>query len=778
MKLGPKTGERLHDAAPVLRHTKCSWLVAGPWAETKTMILVWLIVIGALFGLWLAFRGVSRKVDRLQRMVDDLVARPLPEAHPDGQMVRAPAAEGAASAATPPVVSPMPMSPLHRIPSPLQRPVRRAEVRFPPAGIERPPAPLVPAPALRPSAAGPAPAVLAPAPASVEREIIAEQPPALPGQEWEAVIGGSWLNKVGVLVFVIGIALFIGYSLTELGPAGRIAIGIATALAMLLAGVVLERRDIDTMYGRGLIGGGWAALYFTTYAAHGVEAARVIDSPVLATALLLAVAAGMIAHSIRYRSQVVTGLAYFVGFATLAITEMTGFALIASVPLAASLLIVARTFAWDEMAILGVAVTYGAYLFSVAGRQPSWSGFLAGESVITIYWLMFECFALLEVHGRGPDRRKDVLWSALFAMNSCAFIGVSMLQWTSALPLYVFLAAGGALFSIDSAVRGAIAPAHISRYGITLERLFEPGYEASITVGAILATAAIFEKFSGLAINIALLLEGEMLLIAAIALGLGYLRMLAGAVLGVGAAKLLLFDRFAPRAASLAAFPLNDHTAVAVVTAAAMYLDRIFSPDKWRGVFGYAAGLVLAALIGFEAPVDYVGLGWLLMGVFLFDAGLLTRADDFRMQGYAALAIGSLTILGVSIFPVEGASALGQKIALSAASILAYAIAAQAGRAMGIADEERATVRDLALGVGAAFLATLLWYLLQGRCSRWDGACSRSCRSKSGCCSVSRCCSAPVTRRRCSRTGGPTSRISPPRAKPPASRIACLASSR
>src|SRR5271155_541793 len=35
------------------------------------------------------------------------------------------------------------------------------------------------------------------------------------GQEWEAVVGGSWLNKLGVLVLVIGIALLLGYEFTH-----------------------------------------------------------------------------------------------------------------------------------------------------------------------------------------------------------------------------------------------------------------------------------------------------------------------------------------------------------------------------------------------------------------------------------------------------------------------------------------------------------------------------------------------------------------------------------
>jgi hypothetical protein len=73
---------------------------------------------------------------------------------------------------------------------------------------------------------------------------------------------------------------------------------------------------------------------------HAVEAARVIESPVVGAILLLAVATGMIVHSLRYRSQTVTGLAYFVAFGTLAITDMTSLPFVALVPLAASLLYV------------------------------------------------------------------------------------------------------------------------------------------------------------------------------------------------------------------------------------------------------------------------------------------------------------------------------------------------------------------------------------------------------------------------------------------------------
>src|SRR5581483_6063086 len=104
-------------------------------------------------------------------------------------------------------------------------------------------------------------------------------------REWEAIVGGSWFNKLGVLVLVIAIASLLQYEFGRVGPAGRIAIGYGISIAMLGAGVWIERRAGFEIFARGLIGGGWAALYFTTYAMHGLEAARVIDNPIVASVL-------------------------------------------------------------------------------------------------------------------------------------------------------------------------------------------------------------------------------------------------------------------------------------------------------------------------------------------------------------------------------------------------------------------------------------------------------------------------------------------------------------
>ena len=80
------------------------------------------------------------------------------------------------------------------------------------------------------------------------------------------------MNKLGALVLVIGIALFLGYAFTQMGPAGRAATGLAVSLSMLAAGLVVERKELYKVFARGLIGAGWASLYFTTYALYALAA--------------------------------------------------------------------------------------------------------------------------------------------------------------------------------------------------------------------------------------------------------------------------------------------------------------------------------------------------------------------------------------------------------------------------------------------------------------------------------------------------------------------------
>ncbi|MBI4639458.1 MAG: DUF2339 domain-containing protein, partial [Candidatus Tectomicrobia bacterium] len=543
------------------------------------------------------------------------------------------------------------------------------------------------------------------------------------GEEWEAIVGGSWLNKLGVLVLVIGLALFLGYSLTHLGPAGRVAVGFAVSGAMLASGVILERQARYAIFARGLIGGGWAALYFTTYAMHGLEAARVIREPLFGMILLGVVAAGMILHSLRYRSEVVTGLAYFVGFVTLAISPLSGFTTVASVPLAASLLFVAQRFSWVSMAVFGVVVTYGTY----AVRYDVWSStgffvgdFMGGQSILMIYWLLFEGFDLLDL----SKRREDLgLARTIFPLNACGFVGGSLLQWSSGTPtnLYIFFAAAAAAYLASTIVRARVrSPSSFPEETDVLRRALLGGYEGAITVSVVLSAIGIFLRFSGLSINVALLLEAEFLFLAGLRLSQPYLRALGAMVFVLPVVKLVFFDVFQGSHMTIAEMNIMAWTPIALLTATVFYLNRRLIRLE-RGSFllvpelgySYTASALLALILGVEMPREYLGIGWLGLALGLFEVGLRKRLEEFRLQSYgvAALSLGALLI--VNVFGA-GIDAARPWVSLCPAVLLTYAVATRLFHFHYeyLPSRERLGVRDVSSAAGTIFLTALLWYVL------------------------------------------------------------------
>src|ERR1700733_7288781 len=456
------------------------------------------------------------------------------------------------------------------------------------------------------------------------------------GREWEAVVGGSWLNKLGVLVLVIGIALLLGYEFTRVGPAGRIATGIALSLTMLIGGVFIERKRAYAIFARGLIGGGWAALYFTTYAMHALPAAKVIDDLYLATALLLAVACGMISHSLRYKSQTVSGLAYFIAFATLALSESTPFSVLALLPLAASLLYLAHRFAWNQMAVFGLFATY-----ATCASRPDVGAPLASTQVLfAMYWLLFETFDLFRL------RRSTATWtieSFIFPFNALGFLGLSFVKWQRSEPehLYAFLAAGATLYLASALLRSRLrTPSSFDPDSGTLDRIAGGSYEGPITLSAGLAAAAILLRANGEWVNFSLLLEGETLFLAGFFFGQKYLRQLAGAAFLGSVTKTVLVDEFGGESIAFAGRAWASWSPIAALSAAVFYINRMLRVTEGALYSSIAAGLV-ALVIGYETPRQYLCVAWLAFGALLFEVGFRLRQAEFRYQSYIIGPLGT-----------------------------------------------------------------------------------------------------------------------------------------
>src|ERR1017187_2414896 len=89
-----------------------------------------------------------------------------------------------------------------------------------PPPMPPPPMPLPRPPAPTPPLTGAFHPLFQPVPAPARRT----------SEEWEALIGGNWVNKIGVFVAVIGIALLLNYAYTQLGAAGRVALSLGAEL--------------------------------------------------------------------------------------------------------------------------------------------------------------------------------------------------------------------------------------------------------------------------------------------------------------------------------------------------------------------------------------------------------------------------------------------------------------------------------------------------------------------------------------------------------------------
>ncbi len=592
--------------------------------------LIFCLLVVLLFR-WLYLRSRLNEMDERMRILERMTMREAPR----------PAAQVAQE--SPPVEPPAAVAPVTVPTAPIFPPV---------AAVPAPPAPAFAPAAAAPTPPAPAPPVPAPAPARRSSE------------DWEALVGGNWLNKVGVFVLVIGIALALGYSYTRLGPVGRVGTSLVISFAMLIAGAALEPRERYRTFARGLLGGGWAALYFTVYAMQSLEAARIIHSPWTGAFLLLAVATGMILHSLRYRSETVAGLAYFLAFVTLAITEVTSLSVLALIPLAASLLYVAHRFSWRWFAVCGAVATYLTCGLRGDTGAPLWQA----QAIFAAYWLLFEAFDILRPH------------AALLPLNTLGFLTLSLVKWNHAAPerIWQFLAAAAAGY-----LAGAILRARSGRW------------HAASTVCAALAAAAILLKLEYQWVALALVVEGELFYLAGVRFRAPYLRYLAGALF------ILELGHLAGR--ELPQLPARAWTPLAALQAAVFYANRALLPADV--VYGYAAAGMMALVAGYEAGAPFRGRAWYALAAGTFGFGWWRRLADFRFQGYALAILGAI---GTALFAPHPPLALA---AGAAAGYTATLCAVWSG-ADRFGERERAALRLAASLATTGMLAALVWRLV------------------------------------------------------------------
>ena len=537
--------------------------------------------------------------------------------------------------------------------------------------------------------------------------------------DWETRVGTNWFSRLGVAALVIGMALFVGYSFANMDAMGRVVLAAVLSASMLGGGVMLERRPSYRILGRGLIGGGWAGIYLTSFAAYGVEAARIITDPLLATVLLFAAAVGMVAHSLRYRSQALTTLAFALAAVSLGVSDSFGLAIGALFPLAGALLVIAHRLRWPVLRLVGAASCYTVVAVLLFFRDSVMATSTLSAALVCL-WALFEFAAWIAI------RRKEEPGMVPFVLgtgNAVAFLGLlagnggfSMMAGGNSAHLEFTALLGAALMTMAACARAWFLRNTDTDDGDIGSLLAEGAYLPFAALAAACLAAFGVLHFEGSAEVLALMGEGIALLVLAAVSRQPYLARLADAVFvcslllvyggGISREPVLAFASTSWSAEALLAL---GHTVV-------FYVNRALFPR--RAYYSVAAtALMLITLYGALPPF------WLGVGIFLVALGLVEAArragTSMLLEAWATLAIGALTSIAVWFDLSHQLSA--QWLPLAVTSALLYLATWRLGsvhRALNL----NASAAEHAVSVGAgAVAATALAVLLPSAwiCAAW-----------------------------------------------------------
>lgn len=246
-------------------------------------------------------------------------------------------------------------------------------------------------------------------------------PPARTRAEWEALIGGKFLNRIGALALIIGMGFFLKYAFDRnwISEWMRVGIGIGTGLALLAGGARFHRKGLP-MFAQGLVGAGIAILYLSVYATFNFY--HLVSQPI-AFILMAAVTVLTFTQAFFYDALAVSLLGWLGGFLTpfllstgeahpvglFSYTTMLDVGLIA-------VLVLRRK--WAVLAPLSLAATYLIYFLWYGSSAGTTDGAVA-LLFLCIFWMLFHGYDALAEMLRGEP--SDVIRRVTAVANAVVF---------------------------------------------------------------------------------------------------------------------------------------------------------------------------------------------------------------------------------------------------------------------------------------------------------------------------------------------------------------------
>ena len=449
----------------------------------------------------------------------------------------------------------------------------------------------------------------------------------------EELLGKNWLNKIGIVLIVLGVAYFGIKALNHLGALGRVGLSYVASFALLSGGVLLEKHERYRIFSYPSIGGGWALLFFTTYALNHVPAMRVLDSLTTDLVLMLIAALAMVVHTLRYRSQVVTGIAFLLAYWTVSLSNDDVYSLSAGVILAIGLVAIVIKMGWFELEVFGILSSYANHVYwmyrllgpnGAAGH--TFADYHPSTAILLFYWITYRISYVV----RKPKSARDEHISTVAALlNTLALLGAMKFQ--SVRPELAFMA-----LLIIGAVEFSIGQ-------LSMIKRRREAFVVLSVVGTALMIAAVPFRYSGNNLAILWLIGAEAFLAAGVMVSEVVFRRL-GLFIGLLVSLHLIGIDFQQL---MAARRVTDDVVLAVgvmfaLCAFVFYLNALFVGRRWQRFFSDFPDALMLGAHSYIGAFAAASAAWALFsgdwtalafaGIMLTLAVLGQKLKSFHLQ--------------------------------------------------------------------------------------------------------------------------------------------------
>jgi len=479
-------------------------------------------------------------------------------------------------------------------------------------------------------------------------------------EDTETQIGKYILGKIGVISVVAGVAFLIAYTFRYLTPVYKILIGYAVSSAMLYFGLRTEKNEKFKWYGRGLIGGGWALAYFTTFAMHHVQATRIIQNQLVDLILLSAVVSAMIVHLFKYRSQTVLAMTLFLGYLTAGISGISYFTFIYITLLAIATVILAYKMDWRGLAffsLIGTYFTHLAWIMPQIYRAKPTSSFGASQfwlsiGFIAVYWIIYNVIPFIM---RSKDENDIQVINGFVLINSLSFGLLGFFE------VYLFNPDWRFGFAIIAALVLACA-GFASRYSVNHRQINHTYYVISLGF----ATSSLPFKLDKTWVNFMWLAEIPILIYLGIKVIKHMFYRVAACLLSIAMMFRLLYLLGASK--TLVVFMGKELSVRLFVFAAAVmsfYLIRYIylhartdseiraNEEGVSNVYTVLGTCLLLLLPVLEVQSNLVTLMWGISAFILFAVGFLIKDRFFRYAAMGTIAMAVLRLVAIDLSGVN-----------------------------------------------------------------------------------------------------------------------------